>query len=138
MTLYEKLKAEYEATTEKEWYSAPNGDIGAFDKETGLDVGVVGPLDWESGGFLRLEDSRFCVSAHEKGYPLLMAVFEAAVEMLAAERANTAALAEYRSCVLTQEDLSDGYRERVNSRERFHAAKLALAAALAPLLAEAE
>lgn len=136
MTLYEWLVAQYEATSCGAWVAEIDED-GDLMVRMGSEHSVV---------FANMEGScsechanqEWTASAHEHGYPLLMAVFEAAREMLAAERANTAALAEYRSCVLTQEDLSDGYRERVNSRERFHAAKLALAAALAPLLADAE
>jgi hypothetical protein len=138
MNVFEQLKAEYEATTRDEWALFPRQGYFPREEEAFLGYEIDGPPQPARGQFVRRADAVFCISAHEKGYPLLMAVFEAAAEMLAAERANTAALAEYRSCVLAQEDLLDGYRDRVNSRERFHSAKLALASALAPLLAEAE
>lgn len=132
MNLYEQLKAEYEASTDCEWELFPRQGYSPREEEAFLGYEIDGPPQPVRGQFVRRADAIFCISAHEKGYPLFMAAFEAAVALLIADDAVTKAY-----CA----DFAEGKEQakaRFDSDYEYEEAFASLRIALSPLLAEEE
>jgi hypothetical protein len=140
MNVFEQLKAEYEATLlDGTWETLGEQ---AYDEESDYgETGVVVYPEpdkryvyveicttdcWEDADNEAPANMAWIASAHERGYPLLMAVFEAAAEYVAAKDA------------LAEADGGDSEASFRASLEHRSRCDLALRAALAPLLAEAE